>query len=61
MDSPSGETLQVVRPGGKLSKTPYVTEKPGPAMGEHNTYVLCDIVGLSTGEVRALEEEGVLQ
>ena len=61
VDSPSGETLQVVRPGGKLSKTPYVTEKPGPAMGEHNTYVLCDIVGLSTGEVRALEEEGVLQ
>jgi len=33
---------------------------PAPTLGQHNESVLCDILGLSPGELRALEAEGVI-
>jgi crotonobetainyl-CoA:carnitine CoA-transferase CaiB-like acyl-CoA transferase len=33
---------------------------PAPTVGQHNEAVLCDIVGLSHDELRALEVEGVI-
>jgi len=33
---------------------------PAPTLGQHNERVLCGILGLSSSELRALEDEGVL-
>ncbi len=33
---------------------------PAPTIGQHNAPVLCGILGLSPGEVRDLEAEGVI-
>ena len=33
---------------------------PGPALGEHNREVLCDILGLDGPALAALEERGVV-
>jgi crotonobetainyl-CoA:carnitine CoA-transferase CaiB-like acyl-CoA transferase len=34
--------------------------RAGPLMGEHNDYVLGEILGLSRDEIERLEREGVL-
>ena len=45
----------------RFSSTPPVVETPGPLLGEHNYYVLKELLGYSDEEVRELEEEGVLE
>lgn len=52
---------ELVMPGGKLSKTPYVIDRPAAAMGEHNNYVLGTVLGLSESDIRGLEQDGVLE
>ena len=44
----------------KLSETPAVPPKAAPLMGEHNDFVLKDLLGLTADEVVRLEEEGVI-
>ncbi|MBW2091104.1 MAG: CoA transferase [Deltaproteobacteria bacterium] len=44
----------------KLSKTPAVLKRPAPLLGEHNEYVLGEILGLSRDEIVQLEEKGII-
>ena len=44
----------------KLSKTPGSIRKPAPCLGEHNQYVLGELLGLSTEEMNQLEKDSII-
>ncbi len=44
----------------KLSKTPAGSKRPAPCLGEHNEYVLGEILGLPEEEIKDLEEQKVI-
>ena len=44
----------------KLLNTKEPKREPAPLFGEHNNYVLKDILGLSAEEVAKLEKEGYI-
>ncbi len=44
----------------KMSETPLAMTRPGPRMGEHNRYVLEELLGLSREEVEGLVRGGVV-
>ena len=44
----------------RLSETPAVHPKAAPLMGEHNEFVLCELLGITQAEVAVLEEKGVI-
>lgn len=52
------ELLQGV--GWKLSETPGAIYRPAPSLGEHNTYVFHDLLGLSIEEIKQLTDEEIL-
>ncbi len=54
----AGDTLYA-RPAFTLSKTPTHTELHAPLYGQDTDYVLRELLGLSVGEVAALEAAGV--
>lgn len=47
-------------PPAILSRTPAEPRLPAPLLGQHNEYVICDILGLSDGEFVNLLTEGVV-
>ena len=47
-------------PAFKLSATPGELRRPAPFLGEHNGYVLRDLLGLSDEEIAALESKQVI-
>jgi benzylsuccinate CoA-transferase BbsF subunit len=44
----------------KFSRTPGRIRRRAPLLGEHNRYVLCELLGMSEEEVRSLEAEKVV-
>jgi crotonobetainyl-CoA:carnitine CoA-transferase CaiB-like acyl-CoA transferase len=44
----------------KLSKTPPYPRRPAPCLGQHNEYVLGEILGLSQEEIAQLEEKDII-
>jgi crotonobetainyl-CoA:carnitine CoA-transferase CaiB-like acyl-CoA transferase len=44
----------------KFSATPVTIRMPAPTLGQHNHYVLREILGIAEEEVRELVEEGVI-
>jgi crotonobetainyl-CoA:carnitine CoA-transferase CaiB-like acyl-CoA transferase len=50
----------MVGPPFRFSKTPARLERPAPLMGEHNRYILGEILGFSSKEIDILQEDGVL-
>ena len=44
----------------KLSATPGAVCRPAPSLGEHNTYVLGELLGLSQEDIERLQGAGVL-
>ena len=58
-DSDLGEKLYIGRPW-KMSLTPCSIRKPAPGMGEHNNYILKDILGRNEEELTRLYEIGAL-
>jgi len=44
----------------RMSASPAHIRLPAPRFGEHNDYVLRDLLGLSTEEIQALAAEGVI-
>ena len=44
----------------RLSATPAVAPKAAPLMGEHNDFVLRELLGLTDSEVARLESEGII-
>ena len=55
----AGRYRQVSTPW-RLSKNPRRATIPAPGLGEHNDYVLGEILGLSARELAELSEEGVI-
>ena len=50
----------VATPPWKLSGTPASVRSHGPLLGEHNNYVLGDLLGLVPADIERLGEEGVV-
>ncbi len=46
-------------PHWRMSESPAHVRLPAPAFGEHNGYVLGELLGLSAEEIAALEREGI--
>jgi crotonobetainyl-CoA:carnitine CoA-transferase CaiB-like acyl-CoA transferase len=44
-----------------LSRTPGKLDRPAPMMGEHNEYVLRELVGLTEPEYQSLKDDAVLE
>ena len=51
---------EVVAAPWTLPRTPAVVERAAPLLGEHNGYVLSDLLGMSSGEVALLQEQGIV-
>jgi len=60
LERSSGERRAVVGPLWRFSKTPACIRRWTPELGEHNEYVLGELLGLDTGEIRRLVDEGVV-
>lgn len=56
--SGSGSTRPIVGPGWKMSRAAAITDG-APRLGQHNGYVLGDILGLSAEEQRKLMDDGI--
>ncbi len=56
--SAAGE-WEVEGPHWRMSESPGHIRLPAPAFGEHNRYVLGELLGLSDEDIAALEREGV--
>jgi crotonobetainyl-CoA:carnitine CoA-transferase CaiB-like acyl-CoA transferase len=54
-----GPYRQVTTPW-RLSKNPRQATSPAPGLGEHNRYVLGELLGLSAEEIAALEAQGII-
>ncbi len=52
-------TWEMEGPHWRMSESPGHIRLPAPAFGEHNRYVLGELLGLSEEEIAALEREGV--
>lgn len=60
VDHPEMGTYRQVTTPWKLSKDPRRDAIPAPGLGEHNGYVLGELLGLSAQEISALEGQGVI-
>jgi len=50
----------VAGPPWRFSRTPASIRRPAPLLGEHNRYVLNELLGLPAEEIQRLTDEGVL-
>ena len=48
-------TIEIAGPHWNLSESPAHVRLPAPGLDEHNAYVLRDLLGLSDGEIAALD------
>jgi len=46
--------------GFTMSGTPMKTDGRAPDLGEHNTHVFAELLGISDEEMKALEEKGIV-
>ncbi|MGE5596105.1 MAG: CaiB/BaiF CoA transferase family protein [Hyphomicrobiales bacterium] len=56
---PDAGTWEVEAPPWKMSRTPGAIRLPAPGFGEHNAWVLRDVLGLGDEEIARLYAEGV--
>jgi crotonobetainyl-CoA:carnitine CoA-transferase CaiB-like acyl-CoA transferase len=54
-----GENV-IDRYGFRLSATPDVVQVPAPLLGQHNDYVLSELLGLSQADINRLTMAGVV-
>jgi crotonobetainyl-CoA:carnitine CoA-transferase CaiB-like acyl-CoA transferase len=60
VDHPEAWTYKQVTPPWRLAKYPRRLTTPAPRLGEHNHYVLGDLLGLPEQEIAVLEAQGVV-
>jgi crotonobetainyl-CoA:carnitine CoA-transferase CaiB-like acyl-CoA transferase len=60
VNHPEAGTYRQVSTPWQLSKSPRRPTTPSPSLGEHNRYVLGDLLGLSQQEIAALEIQGII-
>ncbi len=51
---------EVVGAPWQLPATPPRIERPAPLLGEHNAYVLGDLLGIPSEEIASLQEQGIV-
>jgi|CXWL01.1.fsa_nt_gi crotonobetainyl-CoA:carnitine CoA-transferase CaiB-like acyl-CoA transferase len=56
---PTAGTWDMEGPVWRMSRTPAHVRLPAPRFGEHNQWVLSDLLGLSDEEIAALEADGI--
>ncbi len=61
LELPGVGTVPVVNTPFNFSARPTGPRGRPPGLGEHNRYVLTELLGLSREELRALEDEGVIR
>jgi len=44
----------------KLSNSPVSIRRPAPLLGEHNEYVLGDLLGMSREEIQELADDQII-
>lgn len=57
---PEAGTFPMLGAFWKLGKTPGSISRPAPCLGEHNSYVYGEILGMSEHEIEELASEGVI-
>jgi crotonobetainyl-CoA:carnitine CoA-transferase CaiB-like acyl-CoA transferase len=60
MSHPAAGTWPMDGPVWRMSRTPGKFWRPAPTFGQHNDYVLQELLGLAHGEIAALEERQVV-
>jgi crotonobetainyl-CoA:carnitine CoA-transferase CaiB-like acyl-CoA transferase len=60
VDHPEVGTYKQVSTPWQLSRNPRRPTVPAPGLGEHNRYVLGELLGLSEQEIAALEAQGII-
>ena len=60
VDHPMMGHTQVPSPPWKFSETPAIIRAPGPLLGQHNHYVLGELLGVEQDEVEQWKESGVV-
>jgi benzylsuccinate CoA-transferase BbsF subunit len=60
VDHPEVGPYRQVGTPWKLSRSPRGATSPAPGLGEHNGYVLGELLGLSAQEISALETKGII-
>jgi benzylsuccinate CoA-transferase BbsF subunit len=60
VDHPEVGTYRQVTTPWKLSRQPRRATSPAPGLGEHNQYVLGELLGLSGEQIAALEAQGII-
>lgn len=60
MSGPDGESRKVVGPPWRFSRTPARLDRWTPALGEHNEYVFCDLLGIDREELATLVHDKVI-
>ena len=60
VDHPEAGTYRQVTTPWQMSKSRRIQATPAPGLGEHNTFVLGDILGLPAPELDSLERRGVI-
>jgi crotonobetainyl-CoA:carnitine CoA-transferase CaiB-like acyl-CoA transferase len=60
VDHPEAGPYRQVSTPWKLSKSPRRVTSPAPGLGEHNGYVLGELLGLSAQEIATLEAQGII-
>ncbi|MGH8063860.1 MAG: CaiB/BaiF CoA transferase family protein [Candidatus Entotheonellia bacterium] len=60
VDHPEAGTYRQVSTPWRLSKHPRSPTSPAPGLGEHNGYVLGELLGLSIQEIALLEAQGII-
>ncbi len=60
VDHPEVGVYKQVSTPWHLSQSPRRATSPSPSLGEHNRYVLGDLLGLSESDIAALEAQGII-
>ena len=60
VDHPAAGSYRQTTIPWKLSKSPRLRAVAASGLGEHNSYILGDLLGLTPGQLADLETEGVI-
>jgi crotonobetainyl-CoA:carnitine CoA-transferase CaiB-like acyl-CoA transferase len=60
VNHPEAGTYKQFTPPWRLSRNPRRVAVPAPRLGEHNHYVLGDLLGMSAQDIAALEAQGII-
>ena len=60
LEHPEQGKVTLLRPPWKLSETPAVVRSPAALLGQHNSYIFGELLGMSKEEIQRLVDEKVI-